>query len=125
MNDKRVLIADDVPGVRALLKRMFEVILPGYQVVVVADAFEASDQLNQEPFDLVLTDYEMPGRNGLDLASDVRRASPWTRIVLMSGNGVLESSGALDTQQVDAYLHKPFTMAEVLSTVEQVMRSYA
>jgi CheY-like chemotaxis protein len=120
MTYKQVLIADDAEGVRSLLKRVFETLIPGYRVVVARDAGEALDLFEHDSFQLLVTDYYMPGENGLDLARKVRQLSPATRIVLMSGNGVLEDRSGQDGE-VDAYLEKPFTLGQVLLITEQVM----
>jgi CheY-like chemotaxis protein len=121
MTYKRVLIADDAEGVRTLLKRVYETLIPGYRVVVASDAAEALDQLSQGPFELLVTDYHMPGQNGLELAGRVRQLSPATRIVLMSGNGVLKD-GPGENWDIDAYLEKPFTLGQVMVITEQVMK---
>jgi two-component system chemotaxis response regulator CheY len=121
MTYKRVLIADDAEGVRTLLKRVYETLIPGYQVVVASDAYEALDQLSQGGFELLVTDYHMPGPNGLELAGRVRELSPATRIVLMSGNGVLKD-GPGEDWHIDAYLEKPFTLGQVMVITEKVMK---
>jgi CheY-like chemotaxis protein len=121
MTYKQVLIADDAEGVRSLLKRVFETLIPGYRVVVARDAGEALAQFKRESFELLVTDYHMPGENGLDLARKVRQLSPATRIVLMSGNGVLADGPGQDGE-VDAYLEKPFTLGQVMLITEQVMK---
>jgi CheY-like chemotaxis protein len=121
MTYRRVLIADDAEGVRSLLKRVFETLIPGYRVVVAGDAYEALDQFKDNSFELLVTDYHMPGQNGLELARRVRQLSPATRIVLMSGNGVLKD-GPGEDWDIDAYLEKPFTLGQVMLITEQVMK---
>jgi CheY-like chemotaxis protein len=74
-------------------------------------------------YDLILTDYSMPGLNGLDLAREVLRARPRMPIVLMSG----DTSG-LDREQVwalgiRAILDKPFDAGTLGELVERVLEN--
>ena len=63
-NKERILVADDEP----LYLRTTGTLLrkAGYECVCVADAHEAIQRLRMEPFDLVLTDLNMPGNEGLE-----------------------------------------------------------
>jgi DNA-binding NtrC family response regulator len=121
----RILIADDAEGVRQLLERILERAIPGCQAVGVSDAFEALQQFNRGSFDLLVTDYHMPGKNGLELAQAVRQFSPETRIILMSGNGIVKSGALNGATEVDGFLEKPFTLAQVLVMVDHVTQRMA
>lgn len=78
--------------------------------------------LESEAFDVVFTDVDMPGRSGLELAADVRRVSPTTQIVLMSGNWFV---GGTDVRTIarrlgmKSFLTKPFPLREVQAVLEQ------
>ena len=67
----RVLVADDSPSVRRAHQKLLEKI--GCRAEVVADGAAALIKLKEEPFDLLLTDLEMPGMDGLDLVRALRR----------------------------------------------------
>jgi CheY-like chemotaxis protein len=73
----------------------------------------------EHKFDIVLSDYEMPGMDGVTFASSIKSFSPCTRIVIMTGSGreaVLSIKGAA----VDEVLSKPFTMTEMDETIRNV-----
>lgn len=112
---KRALIVDDQESIRDLFQRLFETVKPDYEVVLASDGCAALELFQQQPFDLVVTDYYLPGLNGPELARLVRRISPDTRIVLMTGslNGPAFMSG-IESSGFDGFLPKPFTSAQVL-----------
>lgn len=79
---KRILVVDDEPLNRELLRRVLQA---DYCVVEAEDADDAQRQLETQPFDAVLCDQLMPGRTGTELASDVRSRWPQTRFLLITG----------------------------------------
>ena len=80
----RVLLVDDDDAVRRLTERMLR--RAGYDVMSAASGPEALATVRREPmFDLLLTDMVMPGMSGRDLAREMMRESPGTRVVFMSG----------------------------------------
>jgi CheY-like chemotaxis protein len=118
---KRILIVDDEEMIRVLLKRQGATLRPGYQIDVAPDGFIALTLLQHQPFDLLLTDHEMPGINGLELAQQVRRTWPDTRIVLMSSYSLpqlLASEGPVD---FDGYVQKPFILTQIFDKVEPLI----
>lgn len=108
MNGKQILIVDDNNLILEIMEEQIEHFHPEYRVVLAQDGFAALDNFKREPFDLVVTDYQMPGMTGLDLAANIRRLSPQIPIVLMSGD-LLEAETKSKTQQLtlDGYLEKP------------------
>lgn len=82
---QRILLVDDQQWLLALLERLLTE--RGYQVRSCTDPAAALDVLNAQPdmFDLVVTDYKMPGRTGLDIIRAVRAIRPDLPLVLVSG----------------------------------------
>ena len=80
---RRVLVVDDEPLIRKTISRLLS--RHGYSVVVAADGNEALREANELPFDVALVDYEMPGRNGLKVLSELRERQPACIRVLMTG----------------------------------------
>lgn len=81
----RILLADDDPTTLDLVGRTLEA--DGHEVSRCVDGQEALLRLNATPqgFDLLITDLDMPGLNGVELASRAAAAAPQLRILLMSG----------------------------------------
>ncbi len=120
--NKRILIVDDMEGFREVFTYVFKWQLPDCQLELAADGFEALEAFRQQPFDLVLTDYDMPGLNGLELIHTLRRGWPETRFVLMSGSGELPYDGqAVDQVKIDGYLTKPFKLTKLMTMIEPLV----
>jgi len=71
----------------------------GYEITTAPDAESAIELFRQSPFPLMVTDYKMPGKNGVELIQAIREIAPATRVVLISGfvdamGMTEESSGA-------------------------------
>jgi signal transduction histidine kinase/CheY-like chemotaxis protein len=106
----RVLLVDDEPAVRQAVKRVLETL--GCRVVAVEDATEALQLLQRSPdaFDVLVTDYRMPGVSGVELANAARSHDALLPVVLVSGH--LEAANAESQVPTDMVtVEKPFTRA--------------
>ena len=119
------LVVDDEPSIRLLLDRVLQ--RAGYKVTVAVDGSQAVERLRHGVFDVVLTDKNMPGLDGVDVARYARQALPDACIVLITGYANPQS--AEDTSGVvDAYLTKPFKIHELeleIAALRDRRRSYA
>jgi DNA-binding NtrC family response regulator len=115
-----LLLVDDDPNTLASLSRAFR--LAGHEATVCDNAARALDLLRTETFDLILSDVVMPGKSGLELLEDLKKAGVKTPIVLISGQANIEMAvratklGALD------FLEKPLSTDKLLLTVENALR---
>ncbi len=115
-----LLLVDDDPNTLASLSRAFR--LAGHEATVCDNASRALDLLRTENFDLILSDVVMPGKSGLELLEDLKKAGVKTPIVLISGQANIEMAvratklGALD------FLEKPLSTDKLLVTVENALR---
>jgi signal transduction histidine kinase/ActR/RegA family two-component response regulator len=112
-----ILIVDDQEEVRMSIGDMLAVL--GHTVRDVASAREALDVLGAAPFDLVLTDYAMPGMSGIDLAREVRIRRPDVPVVLLTGfGGVCEPDPEHGASVV---LFKPVTLHALRQALADAM----
>ncbi len=115
-----LLLVDDDPNTLASLSRAFR--LAGHEATVCDNAARAVELLRTESFDVILSDVVMPGRSGLELLDDLKKAGVKTPIVLVSGQANIEMAvkatklGALD------FLEKPLSTDKLLVTVENALR---
>ena len=113
----KILVVDDEAGVlltsRAILQQ------EGYDVEAAASGLEAVEAIRQRHYDLVLTDLKMPGIDGLGVLAEVRKRSPLTVTVMMTGYGSVVS--ALDAVQLGAYeyLLKPIEVEDLKQAVRR------
>lgn len=119
---KKVLVVDDHPSVREALRLMLESC--GYDCVAVADGAAALAQLDATRFDVVITDYDMPNMNGLELLDSLSstRTGPPQPVILHTGN--VNETLVRRAMTAGAYdvLPKPAETAEVIATVKQAMQ---
>ena len=117
--DACILIVDDDEGVRENLAELFEVV--GYSIVTAGSAPEAMQKLGQGPVDLLLTDYRMPGPNGVELIESARRVKPRLRAILMTAFG--DSFTEIESVRRGAigYVNKPFEADEITGLVSRIL----
>jgi two-component system sensor histidine kinase and response regulator WspE len=68
--NKRILVVDDSPGMRELERNLFA--SQGYSIDVAVDGLEGWNAVKNKPYDLVITDVEMPGMDGIELVSSIK-----------------------------------------------------
>ena len=116
----RVLIVDDDSSTLASLSRAFR--LAGYDAVVCDNANRALALVQQERFDVVLSDVVMPGRDGLSMLAELRQLGIATPVIMISGQATVDMAvratrlGALD------FLEKPISSDKLLLTVQNALR---
>ena len=110
-----ILLADDEEKILKTLGRALRE--DGHEVTTAANAREATRWLNERAFDLLVIDFLMPDRTGLDVIRDLAATTPDTErpaIVMMTAHGSIES--AVEAMKLGAsdYLQKPFEVDELL-----------
>ena len=120
MKKAQLLIVDDDPHTLASLARAFR--LAGHDAAVCDNATKAIALSKTQHFDLILSDVVMPGKGGLELLDELKAAGVPAPVVMMSGQGDIETAvkatrlGALD------FLEKPITTEKLLLTVENALK---
>lgn len=123
-NKKRILIADDEA---ALLQTMaFSLKRKGYDTVTVRDGKAAWKKIieasqNNEHYDLIITDIQMPGLSGADLITKIRQAGIITPILAITGFGNMKMVVDLMRSGCTDYLDKPFTMNEFINHITELI----
>jgi len=113
----KILIVEDEAMMRNLLLKILE--SEGYKVTLASSAQEALDKLQQEKYDLMLSDVKMPGMNGFELLEKVK--SQWNdmAVIVMTGYGDAYTVKEALMKGADEYLSKPFKSHEVSLIVER------
>jgi signal transduction histidine kinase/CheY-like chemotaxis protein len=113
----KILVVDDEPGVRLTTQAILQD--EGYGVETASGGLEAVEAIRQRHYDLVLTDLKMPGVDGLGVLAEVRKRSPLTVTVMMTGYGSVGS--ALDAIKLGAYeyLLKPIEVEDLKQAVRR------
>jgi DNA-binding response OmpR family regulator len=115
MSGKRtILIIDDDKAIRTVLHEFF--VFLGFEAYCAADGKAALHLLEKRDFDIVITDYSMPGINGVDLTKILRSRCPNSLIIGISAD--CEEDDFLNAG-ADGFLNKPFRPRELLSIIMQ------
>jgi DNA-binding NtrC family response regulator len=115
-----ILIVDDDANTLASLARAFR--LAGHEATVCDNAARALELAASKPFDMMLSDVVMPGKDGLSLLEDLRNAGLALPVVMISGQANIEMAvratrlGAID------FLEKPLSTDKLLLTVDNVLK---
>ena len=119
MSTRRVLVLDDDASARKLV----EVVLSknGYKVVAVGDVPSALGHLQEAPFDLLVSDYNLPEMDGLALIAKARQLQPALRAVLMSGDVRDEMRQAATSGGAAGFLAKPFHLPQLVELCRQAL----
>lgn len=122
-----ILVADDEAGICNLLEHWLT--SAGHKVQSVEGGQQAMRLLNQEAFDLVITDVVMPDGDGFELIPAIRKAQPETRILAISGGGrYIPGSDCLSLARglgAHATVIKPFDCEDVRRGVANALTAFA
>ena len=112
----RILIADDHVVIRAQVRCLLEA--EHWEVCGEAAALEKVRQLKP---DLVILDMNMPVLSGYDVALEIRRVSPLTRILILSMYEQANLPSILEETKADAYVTKSRTISDLISTIKELL----
>lgn len=114
--DYRVLVVDDETPLRKLLARVLSG--EGYQVSDTGDPNEAATLLDQQRYDVILSDYLMPGMDGLELLTLAREKQPDALRFILTGQADLSMAiHAINDGAIYRFLTKPVTKEEILVSI--------
>lgn len=117
---KRVLIAEDSPAVRIML--VAELSELGFEVVETHDGQSAWDEYQKQPFDLVISDVEMPQMDGLALTLRIRQSDrPKTPVIVYSSIGDIGMKARAKFLDVDAHITK-LNLNLLIESADKLMR---
>jgi DNA-binding response OmpR family regulator len=117
---RRILVVDDDPSIRQVISQLL--IRCGHHVDAAPDGSVAWTILQQNMYDLLVTDIEMPRVSGVDLVKRVRSARMELPVIFVSGRLPTEELSLLPDPHLSTTLSKPFTGDELTSTVTEVLR---
>lgn len=114
----KILLVDDEGIVRETFAEMLEE--KGCEVTLASNAEEALLKFQKYKCDLILTDFNMPGTNGVDLAKEIKKINPNVPVFVITGwnyfKNKLEVNGI-----IDGVIQKPFNMNKIMDEIKRVM----
>jgi len=117
----RILFIDDDKTLAHMGQQMLEVL--GYTVTAMTDSIKALSFFKEQPdaFDLVITDYTMPGMTGTELVECLRQLRPDIPVVLYTGYNEMITSEKADALGIQEFLYKPLSMNMLAEAVKRAV----
>ncbi|MFN3373933.1 MULTISPECIES: response regulator [Chloroflexus] len=117
-----IILVEDEPDILIILHRLMRDLTGGYDIITVNSGADALAQIALRRVPLVITDYNMPGMNGLQLAAAIKETSPDTSVVMITAYATPELEKRAREQRIDYYLPKPFPLDRLEQIVRDVLR---
>jgi two-component system OmpR family response regulator len=116
----RALVVEDEVKMAALIRR--GLVEEGYAADVARTGEEALWMARATPYDAIVLDVMLPGRNGVEICRSLRESGVWSPILMLTArDGVEDKVSGLDSG-ADDYLSKPFSFAELLARLRALTR---
>ena len=121
--NRSILIAEDNPAMGMVLQ--FNLEQAGFEVTLARDGSQAAEEIGRRSFDLIITDYQMPGMSGAELCRHVRQElGVNTPIALCSAKGMeVQTAHLLVEFHLERVFIKPFSPCEVVEFARATMRT--
>src|SRR5437879_7048151 len=115
----RILLIEDDPGIIITLERLLA--SEGHDVIIEKRGDSGLARARAESLDVVLSDFKLPGLDGLDLVQELHSAKPRLPIILMTAHGTTEIAIEATKRGAFEYLLKPFEMPELLEAISKAL----
>ncbi len=119
MSDGRILVVDDEPQIRRVMRATL--VTEGYEVADARSGDDALERIHSEKYDLILLDINMPGITGIETCRQIRLVSDVCIIMMTVRDKESDKVAALDVG-ADDYVTKPFSMPEMLARIRAALR---
>src|SRR4051812_6091531 len=116
-------LVDDDPEALIILRRLLHSFANRYEIVSVESGVEALALTAVRPVALLITDYHMPGMNGVQLTGAIKTASPETRVAIVTAYDVQDVARRAKAVAADYVLPKPYMLAQLKQMVEECIPS--
>lgn len=117
-----ILVVEDEPKLRRLLE--LQLADEGFRARSTDNAEAGLKLANQEPFDLVLTDFKLPGMTGLEFLHALKRIDANLPVVIMTAYGTVEAAVEAMKAGASDYVLKPFALAELILVIRKELASH-
>jgi signal transduction histidine kinase/CheY-like chemotaxis protein len=116
----RILVIDDEPTICNLCKITLS--QQGYDVETFTDPIKAIARISEQYFNLVLTDLKLPQMSGIEITKQIRKMSPNTSIILMTGYATIETAVESIKLGADDYITKPFDINYLITKINKIFQ---
>lgn len=115
----RILIIDDDEEMSSLLRDFLKDV--GYETDSANNGGTALGKISRKPYDLVLTDFRMPGLTGLDILPEIKKVQPAASVMVITAFGSEELRHRSMERGADAYLEKPIPFHKLKALIDELL----
>ena len=112
----KILVVEDDQSLRSVLISAIE--KEGHEVTGAESAESAAEILSNSQFEIVLTDINLPGKDGLDLIPEIHATNPNAYIMVMTGYGTLETAIEAMKRGAHDFLRKPIVFNDLTNAIQ-------
>lgn len=116
----KILIVDDEEDLSWSISNSLMRCNNDLEVQCAQDGNQAFEMLRQHSYDLVISDYRMPGKDGLELLRQIRRRYSKTKVIIMTAYGSTEIQSIVEKSKDTYYLEKPFDILDLKKMICQI-----
>jgi len=117
---ERILVVDDEKDMLVLLRRIITE-KTEHEVTVEHDPFKAVKCMEEQPFNVVITDLKMPKMDGIALLDQARRIQPASAVIMMTAYATIETAVEATRKGAFDYITKPFRKERILLTIQRAL----
>ncbi|MCJ8500947.1 sigma-54-dependent transcriptional regulator [Desulfatitalea alkaliphila] len=114
-----IMIVDDEPSIVQSLKGLLTD--EGFEVLTAANGYEALQLLETEAPDMVLLDIWMPGIDGIETLKEIKKGSPHTQVVMITGHGTIETAVQATKLGAFDFIEKPLSIDKVIVAINNAL----
>jgi CheY-like chemotaxis protein len=118
---RKILVVDDEPYVCEAIKMVLE--LDGHDVVAAGNGADALALFQSQPFDLLITDYSMPGMKGDELAAAAKLHNPKLPIIMISAYVEKLTGEGKPLVNINELVAKPFRLDDIKQAMQRVLNN--
>ena len=118
-NFRKILVVDDNQPIRCSITQMLSRL--GYDVISTDNGENGLELFLKNQFDLVITDLEM---SGIDLAGHIKERSPFTLVILMTGQDKEVTLAKIEDSSINQAIFKPFYLTEIQEKIQSVLNHW-
>lgn len=115
----RILVVDDVADAGLMIKRLLE--RKGHQVAVFTEETDTLDYARAYPVDVAILDIRLKKMSGIQLLAELKRISPRTRVIMLTGHPTQETANQAQLLGAFAYCPKPIDKQDLEEKVAQAL----
>jgi DNA-binding NtrC family response regulator len=116
----RILIIDDEEVVCSSCERFLKE--EGYDVRTVFSGRDGIRLIDENNYDIVITDLKMPGMSGMDILDYIKKGYPGMRVIMMTGYSTAANAEESLRRGASGYIQKPFAPSELLSVIVETLK---